>query len=155
MDGTWNLWWWDNNLYESWNSKNTYYMNIIQILKFQHQHLLLGFYPRVGFAVIIRAGRPPQNRQTYPSSVVLSSFFRPPSTLAPPSQDRRRLRHWRGSLLGRRDHQVGREGHPRLSCPWSKCRYKYRYNKLASLEATLVRNSAHPLTYLLTHRGKV
>ena len=28
-------------------------------------------------------------------------------------------------------------------------------NKLASLEATLVRNSAHPLTYLLTHRGKV
>ena len=28
-------------------------------------------------------------------------------------------------------------------------------NKLASLEATLVRNSAHPLTHLLTHRGKV
>ena len=28
-------------------------------------------------------------------------------------------------------------------------------NKLASLEATLVRNSAHLLTYSLTHRGKV
>ena len=28
-------------------------------------------------------------------------------------------------------------------------------NKLASLEATLVRNSAHPLTHLLTDRGKV
>ena len=28
--------------------------------------------------------------------------------------------------------------------------YKYQYNKLASLGATLVRNSAHSLTYLLT-----
>ena len=28
-------------------------------------------------------------------------------------------------------------------------------NKLAYLEAALVRNSAHPLTYLLTDRGKV
>ena len=32
---------------------------------------------------------------------------------------------------------------------------KLQTNKLASLEATLVRNSAHPLTHLLTHRGKV
>ena len=31
----------------------------------------------------------------------------------------------------------------------------YLFNKLASLEATLVRNSAHPLTYPLTDRGKV
>ena len=33
--------------------------------------------------------------------------------------------------------------------------YENINNKLASLEATLVRNSAHPLTHLLTHRGKV
>ena len=38
------------------------------------------------------------------------------------------------------------------------CDSEYMYfqkNKLASLEATLVRNSAHSLTHLLTDRGKV
>ena len=58
-----------------------------RILKFQ-EHLLLRIHPRVVFE-LIRTGRPPHNWQT--SLVVLGSFFRPPPTLAPSSQDRRRL----------------------------------------------------------------
>ena len=53
---------------------------------------------------------------------------------------------WRSALLGVRPLQA-------VNTPSLK--EQIEENKLASLEATLVRNSAHPLTHLLTHRGKV
>ena len=63
----------------------------------------------------------------------------------------------------------GASSHPSVNPGWYKCPRTTSHpllmlsphldtasaNKLASLEATLVRNSAHPLTYPLTDRGKV